>query len=253
MFTAPETNSYGRRRRRGLTLLEVVVGLAILGLMAGAIYGIVSGSVEATADLATTQREDRRMETFLQRTRQALVHLPAGATLELKILESDPLRQEFTLRGVPEAFIHGPNPRWDKPVVTLSARPWDEDRRKAAAGRKAPTLTLPGAAGAAEGLPENRYSLAMTVPDFYRTTDEGEPVPESPLQSRQGNQYTRPDDAGRFWVDLLPEVARVEWRFYDPAKKIWVEQQAASRPPMVELRLFLPGRTLPVRSVFTIL
>lgn len=253
MFTAHETNGCLLRRPRGLTLLEVVVGMAILGLMAGAIYGIVSGSVEATAELAATQREDRRMETFLQRTRQSLAHLPAGATLELKILESDPLRQEFTLRGVPEAFIHGPNPRWDKPVVTLSPRPWNEDRKKSRAGSQSPTLTLPGVSGTKEGMPENRYSLAMTVPDFYRTTDEGESVPESPLQSRQGNQYTRPDDAGRFWVDLLPEVARVEWRFYDPAKKLWVEQQAASRPPMVELRLFLPGRTVPVRSVFTIL
>ncbi|MDB6071589.1 MAG: hypothetical protein JWL81_2760 [Verrucomicrobiales bacterium] len=253
MFTARDPITSRTRRCRGLTLLEVVVGLAILGLMAGAIYGIVSGSVEATADLATTQREDRRMETFLQRTRQALAHLPAGGTLELKVLENDPLRQEFTLRGVPEAYIHGVNPRWDKPVVTLAPRPWDEDRKKARAGSRPPTLTIPGNGSAMEGLPENRYSLAMTVPDFYRTTDEGESVPESPLQSRQGNQYVRPDDLGRFWVDLLPEVARVEWRFYDPAKKLWVEQQAASRPPMVELLLFLPGRTTPVRSVFSIL
>lgn len=243
MFTAREFSHPATRRQSGMTLLEVVVGLAILGLMAGAIYGIVSGSVEATANLAATQTEDRRMETFLHRTRQALAHLPTGATLELKILESDPLRQEFTLRGAPEAFICGQNPRWDKPVLTLSPRPWDKDL-------KAPH---PATANSEDklGLPPERYSLAMTLPDFFRTTDEGEPLPESPIQSRQGHQFLKPDQQGRFWMDLLPEVARVEWRFYDAAKKLWLDQSPAVRPPLVELRLFLPGRTSPVRSVFT--
>lgn len=243
MSTAREVPRGPRCRSAGMTLLEVVVGLAILGLMAGAIYGIVSGSVEATASLAATQTEDRRMETFLHRTRQALAHLPTGAVLELKVLESDPLRQEFILRGVPDAFIWGQNPRWDKLVITLSPRPWDKDAK-----------SLPRPPTNSEGklgLPPDRYSLAMSLPDFFRTTDEGEPMPESPVQSRQGHQFLKPDQQGRFWMDLLPEVDRVEWRFYDAAKKLWLEQSPAVRPPLVELRLFLPGRMTPVRSVFT--
>jgi hypothetical protein len=244
-----------------MTLLEVVVGLAILALMAGAIHAIVAGSVESTAMLAATQTEDRRMETFLNRTRLALAHLPDGATLELKVLESDPLRQEFTLRGVPEAFVWGPNPRWEKPVITLCARPWDDVRRLASlnsgntstspAPASTSTVATAASSAAASGLPSERYSLAMSVPDFYRTTDEGEPVPDSPLKSRQGNQFIKPDLQGRFWIDLLPEIGRVEWRFYDPAKKLWLEQSPPARPPLVELRLFLPGRSTPERMVFT--
>lgn len=242
MFTVPEYCA-GRHSRRGLTLLEVVVGLAILGLMAGAIYAIVSGSVESAATLAATQTEDRRVETFLHRTRQAFAHLPAGATLELKVLENDPLRQEFILRGVPEAYIWGANPRWDKPVVTLSPRPWED----------VIAVELPGAGQKKQGpLARERYSFCMSVPDFYRTTDEGEPVPDSPLASGQGNQFLKPDQQGRFWLPLLPEVDRVEWRFYDSAKKLWQEQQGASRPPLIELKLFLPGRSSPVRAVFSI-
>jgi hypothetical protein len=42
----------------------------------------------------------------------------------------------------------------------------------------------------------------------------------------------------------------VEWRFYDPAKKIWIEQSPAVRPPLIELRLQLPGRRQPLRAVF---
>ena len=234
MFTDPESD-------RGLTLIEVVVGLAILSLMAGAIYGIVSGSLESTASLGLIQSEDRRVETFLNRTRLAFVHLPAGATFELKILESEPLRQELILRGVGEAFAWGDRGGWDKPVVTLTPLRWPDDRRPPP--RKS-DLRGKGAPVA------QHFSLAMSVPDFYRTGEDGEPVPESLLRSKQGNQLVQPDSQGRFWIELLPEVDRVEWRFYDPLKKVWVEQQGSSRPPLIELRLSLPGRKSALRAVF---
>jgi hypothetical protein len=95
-----------------------------------------------------------------------------------------------------------------------------------------------------------RYSLAMTVPDFLSHHSDGVPLPDSPLRSRQGHQLLQPDSQGRFWLDLLPEVDRVEWRFYDPQKKVWVDQQQPVRPPLIELRLSLPGRKTPVRVVF---
>jgi prepilin-type N-terminal cleavage/methylation domain-containing protein len=238
---AREARNFCSHNVRGLTLIEVVVALAILCLMSGAIYGIVSGSVESTATLALIQSEDRRVETFLDRVRLAFVHLPATATLELKIIESEPLRQELIIRGVSDAFLWGDHGWWDKSVVTLSPLRWPEERVAS------PVLTkLRG-----KGEPvKQRYSLAMTVPDFYRTTPDGEPLPDSPLRSRQGNQLVQPDAQGRFWLDLLPEVDRVEWRFYDLQKKIWVDQQQAVHPPLVELRLAMPGRKTPLRVVF---
>jgi prepilin-type N-terminal cleavage/methylation domain-containing protein len=241
MCIAPDQRGRNWRRRSGLTLLEVVVALAILAMMSGAIYGIVNGAVESTATLALIQAEDRRVETLLDRARATFRHLPAGATLELKVLESEPLRQEFTLRGVSDAFVWGEHGWWDKPVVTLAPMRWPEDRKapppKADMRGKGPAVT-------------QRFSFAMTVPDFYRTDPDGEPVPESPLRSRQGHQYVQPDTQGRFWLDLLPEVDRVEWRFYEPGKKVWLEQAPASRPPLIELRLSVPGRKLPLRAVF---
>jgi prepilin-type N-terminal cleavage/methylation domain-containing protein len=241
MFTAPDISRRTQPRHRGLTLLEVVVGLTILGLMSGAIYAIVSGSVEATATLGQLQAEDRRVETFVNRCRDAFAHLPVGATVELKLLESEPMRQELTLRGVSEAFAWGQHSWWDKPAVTLAPIPWPEDQL-----RRSSQLGPRG-----EGKPPPaRFSVSMTVPDFFKTNDKGEPEPESPIKSRQGHQLLLPDQQGRFWLELLPEVERIEWRFYDPAKKLWVDQQAATRPPMIELRLALPGRKLPLRVLF---
>jgi prepilin-type N-terminal cleavage/methylation domain-containing protein len=240
MSIAPDHRRKPQRRQRALTLLEVVVGLAILGLMSGAIYAIVSGSIESTATLEKIQAEDRRIETFLHRCRAAFSHLPAGASLELRLLENEPMRQELTLRGVPEAFVWGEHSRWDKPVVTLAPQRWPDDRKPPA------RRTDPRGKTAA---PTERFALAMTVPDFFKTNLEGEPEPHSAIKSRLGHQLLVPDEQGRFWFELLPEIDRVEWRFYHPARKVWLEQQPAGRPPMVELRLTLPGRKEPLRAV----
>src|SRR5690606_4904883 len=215
--------------------------LAILSMMAGAIYAIVTGAVTSAATLELTQREDRRVETFLNRARSAFGRMPAGATVALKLLESEPLRQELTLRGVPEAFVWGSKPRWDRPEVTLSPMPWEDDD------------TPPTAESRLRGdgdPPAEHYALSMSVPDFYRTTEDGAPLPDSPMKSSQGHRLLKPDPLGRFWFDLLPEVDRVEWRFYDPAKKEWIDQSPPARPPMIELLLYLPGRTTAVRAVF---
>jgi len=239
MFIVHDTRLAKVRRRRGLTLLEVVVGLTILALLAGAIYGIVMGAVESTATLAGIARDDRRVEAFLERTRTAFAHLPAGATLQLKVIEAEPLRQELTLRGVGDAFVWGERGGWEKPAVTIAPQRWPEDRKPPPASER----EKPNA-------PAQRYALSMTTPDFYRAGADGEPLRDSPLQSRQGHQLLQPDRQGRFWMELLPEVERVEWRFYDPAKKIWIEQSPAVRPPLIELRLQLPGRRQPLRAVF---
>lgn len=233
MFIAPKQ----RVEQTGLTLLEVVVGMAILALMAGAIYGIVIGSVESTTTLAQIQTEDRRVESFLERARTALAYLPAGASVELKIIEAEPLRQELIIRGVGDAFVWGDHGWWDKSVVTLAPQRWPEDRVLSGKPQNAALAAV-------------KYSLAMTVPDFYRVDRDGEPFPDSLVHSRQGNQFVQPDAQGRFWVDLLPEVEGVEWRFYDPTKKIWLEQSPAARPPLVEIRLRLPGRKTPLRILY---
>ncbi len=242
MFIVPDPDQRRRGFQRGLTLLEVVVGLAILGLMSGAIYAIVAGSIESTMMLQKLQTEDRRVENFLAQTRRALSRLPDGATAQLKLIESEPLRQELILRGVPEAYVWGDFSRWEKQVVTLSPQPWPEER--------AARISRFDPRGKDGPPPAQRYALAMTVPDFFRTDEDGEPAPASPLQTDRGHPLLKADQQGRFWFDLLPEIERVEWRFYDPAKKLWIEQAPPGRPPLIELLLTLPGRKEPLRAVF---
>ena len=158
---------------------------------------------------------------------------------QLKIIEAEPLRQELVIRGVREAFIWGARSGWDRAEVTLAPQRWPDGSFMAQAPSETQAAIAP-----------QRFSLAMTVPDFYRAGPDGEPLPDSVLRSRQGHQLLQPDIRGRFWLDLLPEIQRVEWRFYDPSKKLWIEQQGPGRPPLIELRLLLPGHKSPIRAVF---
>ncbi len=227
-----------RRRQLGLTLLEVVVSLAILSLLSTAIYSIIIGAVDATASLAAIESENRRINAFLEQSRSAFAHFPQGASAELKIIESEPLRQELTLRGVTNAFIWGPQGSWEQPAVTLTPRPWPESRLKTLTNTSASTT------------PPRHSSLAMSVPDFFRTNPDGTPLHDSPLQSPTGNQLTEPDEKGRFWMDLIPDVQSVTWRFWDPSAKKWLDHSGPTRPILVEIQILLPGRTHPVRAVF---
>ena len=219
-----------------------MVGLAILGLMSGAIYAIVSGSVESTATLALIQAEDRRVETFLHRCRAAFAHLPAGASVELRLLENEPMRQEFTLRGVPDAFVWGEHSWWDKPVVTLAPQRWPDDRK--------PPVGRSDLRGTGEA-PTERFALSMTVPDFFKTNADGEPEPDSPIKAEAGPSTpaarSSRDGSGS---NCCRRSTASSGAFTTRPRKSWVDQQAAGRPPMIELRLTLPGRKEPLRAVF---
>ena len=61
-----------------------------------------------------------------------------------------------------------------------------------------------------------------------------------------------PDEKGRYWLELLPEVTDLKWRFYDAKKKIWREEHRAARPPLIELTLTPFSRPYPIRVVFAI-
>jgi hypothetical protein len=79
--------------------------------------------------------------------------------------------------------------------------------------------------------------------DFYRIDRRWRTRSGQPAALAAGeNQYVQPDTQGRFWIDLLPEVDHVEWRFYDPVKKVWIDQLQSGRPRLIEFTAFAAGR-----------
>lgn len=70
-------------RSKGFTLLEVILAMAIMVLLAGAIYSISSAAIESTKETIVEQFTMRRLAGFLQITRNAFLNLPADGTIFL--------------------------------------------------------------------------------------------------------------------------------------------------------------------------
>lgn len=60
----------------GFTLIEIIITLALLALLTGAVYSISSAALEATRATLNEQVAVRRLEAFLRVTRDAFANLP---------------------------------------------------------------------------------------------------------------------------------------------------------------------------------
>jgi prepilin-type N-terminal cleavage/methylation domain-containing protein len=67
----------------GFTLLEVILAMAIMLLLAGAIYSISTASIESTKETIVEQFTMRRLAGFIQITRNAFLNLPTNGAIYL--------------------------------------------------------------------------------------------------------------------------------------------------------------------------
>ena len=73
-----------RRRGAAFTLFEVILALAILGILTGAVYEIASAALEASKATLAEQSASRRLEAFLSVTRDAFLCLPREGRVSLR-------------------------------------------------------------------------------------------------------------------------------------------------------------------------
>ncbi len=142
----------------GFTLLEVVLSMGILALLAGSIYAISNSAITASRTTMEQQLTLRRVDAFLRVTRDALLNLPAQATISLEVargIGGDPeprltLRNVQGLFGVPSlggsSLVLAAKPRADgSRMITMLRIPPKASGRKLEASLAAPgTLLLPG-------------------------------------------------------------------------------------------------------------
>lgn len=223
------------RRSRGFTLLEVALGVTILAILAGTMFTIVQSSLQAASDIEVVQRDNRRMERYVFLLKQLFRTLPPNGKVGLKIIERNPLVQELTLTGAPEAFVWGDEPVSNE-AITMALVRYPE-------------------ALVTEDTPE--YFLGISRPDFFRPDpEEGRSVAlTSGALTYPVGQRNLPiiaDDKGRYWLPLLPGVRSITWKFYQMDKKRWIEESGPARPPLIELIIQPFERNTPIRSVFAI-
>lgn len=223
-----------RKRNRpasGFTLLELVIAMTLIALLSGMVFAIVRSSVAAAYAMQRSQRENDEVNRFIALCRAMFLKLPSTATVKIKVTEpGDPMQQELTVSGAPEAFAFGINPMSYKDTI-ISLRP---DQK---------------ATAASEG-GQNLYQLSISREDLIPTDSTQTPA----TGSRIGSDGTAlNDDQGRLWMPLLSDVVQLTWRAYKEDDDSWNEEWSSSTlPPLIEMNIKLEGRSQPTRIVFAL-
>lgn len=212
---------------RAFTLIEVVIGLTILSMITVTLFAIIRGSMKGAAEIEHLQRESDSVNRFIDLCRRTFSTLPATATLSLKLVQTtEPVIQELTVAGSPDCFPFGLNPITLKDTV-LSLRPH------------------PDALTDENGMP--LHYLCLSRSDLIPQTDDA----QQGIRQETTGLYA-PDEEGRYWMPLLPDVVSFKWRFYVEKEETWYEEWSKSTwPDLIEAQLVLKDRTLPIRMVFT--
>ncbi|HEY1081212.1 MAG TPA: prepilin-type N-terminal cleavage/methylation domain-containing protein [Prosthecobacter sp.] len=235
MFTNPPKNSAPRslpesRNHEGFTLMEVVIALTILGMITGTLFAIIQGSVRAASQIEQLQRENDSINRFLDLCRKAFTTLPSTATLTLKALDPNTpgsSAQELTISGSTHCFGFGTSPISYEDTI-LGLRP------------------DPNGTTDVNGLLLQYLSLSRE--DLIPQKDD------SNMAMRQETTgLSAPDEQGRYWMPMLPDVVQLKWRFYKEADETWLEEwEDTTWPDLIEVQLLMRDRTTPLRMVYSV-
>lgn len=214
----------------GFTLMEVVIALTILGMITGTLFSIIQGSVRAAAQVEQLQRENDAINRFLDLCRKAFTTLPSTATLTLTALDPNSpssSAQELTISGSTHCFGFGLSPISYEDTI-LGLRP------------------DPNGATDANGLLV-QY-LCLSREDLIAESDD------SNMALRQETTgLSAPDEQGRYWMPLLPDVVQLKWRFFKEDDETWLEEwDDTNWPALIELQLVMRDRTTPLRMVYSV-
>lgn len=227
MSTNPHSSKRRVKARQGFTLIEVVIGITILAMITVTLFAIIRGSMRGAAEIEQLQRESDSVNRFIELSRRTFATLPATATLTLKLVQNtEPIIQELTITGSPDCFPFGLNPITLKDT-TLRLRPH------------------PDGLTDENGMP--LHYLCLSRSDLIPQTDDR----QTGTRQETTGLYA-PDEEGRYWMPLLPDVVSFKWRFFVEKEDTWYEEWSKSAwPDLIEGQLVLKNRTLPIRMVFT--
>lgn len=213
---------------RAFTLMEVVIALTILGMITATLFSIIQGSVRAAAQIEQLQRENDGINRFLELCRKTFTTLPSTATLTLTALDANmDAGQELTISGAPNCFGFGMRPiSYSDTLLGLRPDP----------------------AGATDANEAPLQYLCLSREDLIAQSDSRD------IALRQEvSGLAAPDEQGRYWMPLLPDVVSLKWRFYQEEDDTWLEEWSESDwPQLIEVQLLMRDRLTPLRMVYSL-
>ncbi|MBM3857377.1 MAG: prepilin-type N-terminal cleavage/methylation domain-containing protein [Verrucomicrobia bacterium] len=107
------------KKDKAFTILEVILAMAVLALLSGAIYAISMAAMQATRETLEEELTIRRLEGFLRITRDAFLNLPSNGSVYLDTASGS---------GIPDLYFEKGSSLFGIPslgggTLVLAARP----------------------------------------------------------------------------------------------------------------------------------
>ncbi len=200
-------------RRRGFTLLELVIAMGLLAILVGMVFTTARTSLALGNTIVETQNEEMLHQAFFELLNRRFTSLPGNTRLDLKVQDSGShYISDLTLQNVPLSFSWGGQTRVAKAVQLSTVK--------------------------------RRSGYLDIVLKYY----ENEILPDSAssFKSTAGNEKPFAE------IVLLSDVAYFEWRVLDSRSMEWqFDWEVQGRLPLqIELTLAIGAKGEEIRQVF---
>lgn len=202
----------------GFTLLELIVGIGLIGIVLTGVYKVASKSIELSENVLVRQHDNLHMHSFMGLLKRNIEDIPGNAKINMEPaeLQSGVARSEIALVDYPLAFSWAGVSAGSKIVFIVSG-------------------------------PDKSLEGASQIEIRYLNQEEAEIYEE---------RQSLPDDLG-MGIVLMNELKNVTWKFYDQRNKEWVDQWSAEdypnqRPSMVYMEISFLDESEPIQSYYWI-
>lgn len=225
------------RWRAGVTLMELMLSLVILGLLATGLGALMMAGVQLGEDATRLGREAAREDALVRSLRQAFTGLPREGSLVLRTERTSDgeVASDLVFTAAPGGLLPGGLP----------------------GDREVSLVTAPGPSGYLRlalqfGPPRGGERVVQQVGAAATPGGGGGGALAGDPAAEVADRFASLEQPQRTLV-LLAEVAEFRWAFLarggDPERDWEPVWDRAERPGMIELRWARPGRT-PRREVF---
>jgi prepilin-type N-terminal cleavage/methylation domain-containing protein len=200
-------------RRRGFTLLELVIAMGLLAILVGMVFTTARTSLALGNTIVETQNEEMLHQAFFELLNRRFTSLPGNTRLDLKVQDSGShYISDLTLQNVPLSFSWGGQTRVAKAVQLSTVK--------------------------------RRSGYLDIVLKYY----ENEVLPDSASAFKS----TAGDEKPFAEIVLLSDVAYFEWRVLDSRSMEWqFDWEVQGRLPLqIELTLAIGAKGEEIRQVF---
>ena len=202
----------------GFTLLELIVGIGLIGIVLTGVYKVASKSIELSENVLVRQHDNLHMHSFMGLLKRNIEDIPGNARINMEPVtpQSGVARSEIALVDYPLAFSWAGVSAGSKIVFIVSG-------------------------------PDKSLEGASQIEIRYLNQEEAEIYEE---------RQSLPDDLG-MGIVLMNELKNVTWNFYDQNNKEWVDQWSAEdypnqRPSMVYMEISFLDESEPIQSYYWI-